>query len=215
MDLDKNESKRTQTCNRSHCVRAAKMPQKMNKTAKFIMLFAFFSLWPFCADICAAFCSFFLSFCVYNFVVRLHLFEVVLYWFCISLWLFFFTFLKLTFLCLWVFLCKFCKSLWILGLSSAFVQKLFFPVIFFIVVLSLLSVFCSFAVIFDHFVVLVEYFYVTFGSLCGRFTHHSQPIFHNIWESVCSLSSFLLNCAFPILGTLFGGTFVPVSNYFV
>lgn len=54
----------------------------------------------FVAFLCRYLCSFFLSFCVYNFVVRLHLFEVVLYRFCISLWLFFFTFLKQTFLCL-------------------------------------------------------------------------------------------------------------------
>lgn len=77
MDLDKNESKRTQTCNRSHCVTAAKMPQKMNKTAKFIMLFAFFSLWPFCADICAAFSCHFVS-------ITLWYVCIFLKWFCID-----------------------------------------------------------------------------------------------------------------------------------
>lgn len=142
---------------------------------------------------------------------------IFLKWFCIdfvSLYGFSFShFLNKLFYVCEFFCASFANHCEFLDSLQPLCNNSFFPIIFVIVVLSLLSVFCSFAVIFDHFVVLVEYFYVTFGSLCGRFTHHSQPIFHNIWESFCSLSSFLWNCAFPILGTLFGGTFVPVSNY--
>lgn len=172
MDLGKNESKRTQTCNRSHWVTAAKMPRKMNKTATFIMLFAFF--------LCGLFVQIFAAFSCHFVSLTLWYICIFLKWFCISLWLFFFTFLKLTFLRLWVFCASFANRWEFLDSRQPLCNNSYFPVIFFIVVLSLLSVFCSFAVIFDHFVVLVEYFYVTFGSFCGRFTHHFQPIFHNI-----------------------------------
>lgn len=80
MDLGKNESKRTQTCNRSHCVTAAKMPQKMNKTAKFIMLFAFFL----CGLFVQIFVQLFAAFSCHFVSITLWYVCIFLKWFCID-----------------------------------------------------------------------------------------------------------------------------------
>lgn len=80
MDLGKNESKRTQTCNRSHCVTAAKMPQKMNKTAKFIMLFAFFL----CGLFMQIFVQLFAAFSCDFVSITLWYVCIFLKWFCIN-----------------------------------------------------------------------------------------------------------------------------------
>lgn len=152
----------------------------MNKTAKFIMLFAFFL----CGLFVQIFVQLFAAFSCHFVSITLWYVCIFLKWFCIdfvSLYGFSFShFLNELFYVCEFFCASFANRCEFLDSLQPLCNNSFFPVIFVIVVLSLLSVFCSFAVIFDHFVVLVEYFYVTFGSLCGRFTHHSQPIFHNI-----------------------------------
>lgn len=112
----------------------------------------------FVAFLCRYLCSFFLSFCVYNFVVRLHVFEVVLYRFCISLWLFFFTFLKRTFLCLWVFCASFANHCEFLDSLQPLCNNSFFLSFS----LLLFCLFCLFSVHLQSFLIILWYLWSIF-----------------------------------------------------